>query len=275
MCVRDLIPNTGWTCLRKFDPDQIPRHVLGAVQEERSSSDLEVTSPASCSSTAPLNRSAGCSQCGADVPLLNKIEEFLRERPAVLCRIQAHLKAPLSEAAALNSLRWELYQRVQATGLSLETGSGGRTSWNRTRLGLPKTHWIDASCVGASTPDHLRLRGVCPLLITAMGRQRRQMCQMDRYGFPRSRAKQSSIVRGFRTGDMVRTEGSSGKKAGVSVGRVAVRATGYFDLTTRAGNKQVIAARDVVAIQRNDGYCYANGLEAFPLQARKGGGPRS
>jgi hypothetical protein len=219
------------------------------------------------------NRVPACHRCNQRKGN-RSIEEFLRKRPAVLRRIQAHLKTPLNEAAALNSLRWELYKRVQATGLSLETGSGGRTSWNRKRHGLPKTHWIDASCVGASTPDHLNLRGIRPLLITATGRQRRQMCLMDRYGFPRSRAKQSSIVLGFRSGDMVRAVVSSGKKAGVSVGRVAVRATGFFNLTTRTGTIQGIAARDVVAIQRNDGYRYAHGPDELPLKARKGGGPR-
>jgi hypothetical protein len=216
------------------------------------------------------NRVPACHRCN-QLKGNRSIEEFLREGPEVLSRIMAHLKTPLSEAAALNSLRWGLYQRMQATGLSLEVGSGGRTSWNRTRRGLPKAHWIDASCVGASTPDHLNLRGVRPLLITSTGRQRRQMCLMDSYGFPRSRAKRSSIVRGFRTGDVVRAAVSTGKKACVSVGRVAVRATGFFNLTTRTGTVQGIAARNIVAIQHNDGYSYAHGLEEHSLEDCKGG----
>jgi hypothetical protein len=41
----------------------------------------------------------------------------------------------------------ELFRRLQATGLPLEAGSGGRTKYNRSVRGLPKTHWLDAACV--------------------------------------------------------------------------------------------------------------------------------
>ncbi len=32
-----------------------------------------------------------------------------------------------------------------------------RSKYNRTRRSLPKTHWMDAACVGESTPDRLIL----------------------------------------------------------------------------------------------------------------------
>ena len=34
---------------------------------------------------------------------------------------------------------------------------------------FPKTHWLDAVCVGESTPEDLRLNNVRPLLIKATG----------------------------------------------------------------------------------------------------------
>jgi len=40
---------------------------------------------------------------------------------------------------------------------------------NRTRRELPKTHWLDAACVGTSTPDVLRVQQVVPLAIQATG----------------------------------------------------------------------------------------------------------
>ena len=217
------------------------------------------------------NRVPACRACNQRKGQ-QPVEEFLRDKPEVLCRIQASLKTPLGDTAALNGVRWELYKRVQAIGLPLETGSGGRTKWNRTRRGFPKTHWIDAACVGASTPEHLHLCSVRPLLITATGRQRRQMCLMDRYGFPRTRAKQSSVVQGFRTGDMVRAAVTSGKKTGVFIGRVAVRATGSFNLTTRTGTVQGIPARCVTAIQHDDGFSYMQNPVEPPSGARMGGG---
>ena len=62
--------------------------------------------------------------------------------------IQAQARAPLRDAAAVNATRWALYHRLVQTGLPMETGTGGRTKWNRTTRELPKTHWTDAACVG-------------------------------------------------------------------------------------------------------------------------------
>jgi hypothetical protein len=45
--------------------------------------------------------------------------------------------------------------RLKSTGLPIETGSGGLTKFNRTERELPKEHWIDAACIGLSTPEKL------------------------------------------------------------------------------------------------------------------------
>ncbi len=42
--------------------------------------------------------------------------------------IQAQATAPLKDAAAINATRWALVQRLRATGLPIETGSGGEPS---------------------------------------------------------------------------------------------------------------------------------------------------
>lgn len=182
--------------------------------------------------------------------------------------IQAQARLPLKDAAAVNSTRWALYQRLVATGLPVETGTGGRTKFNRTRLGLPKAHWTDAACVGASAPEGLDGRGVRPLLIRATGHGSRQMCRMDRFGFPRTGPKQARRVQGFRTGDMVRAVVTTGKQVGTYTGRVAVRATGSFNITTANGTVQGISYRFVRAIQRNDGYAYQT--QPVPAHAEAG-----
>ena len=79
----------------------------------------------------------------------------------------------------MNATRWALYHRLAALGLPLETGTGGQTKWNRTRRELPKTHWLDAACVGASTPARSRRAGDRAAVITAMGRHSRQMCRTN------------------------------------------------------------------------------------------------
>ena len=79
----------------------------------------------------------------------------------------------------------------------------------------------------------LHWQHVVPWQIEAEGRQCRQMCQVDKRGFPRSRAKEQSRVHGFRTGDQVRAVCPAHlKTAGDHVGRVLVRATGWFDVVT-------------------------------------------
>jgi hypothetical protein len=55
---------------------------------------------------------------------------------------------PLRDASAVNSTRWALYQTLKKTGLKVEVGTGGRTKFNRQGLGIPKTHALDAACVG-------------------------------------------------------------------------------------------------------------------------------
>ena len=82
---------------------------------------------------------------------------------------------------------------------------------------------------------------------------------MDDHGFPRTRAKQQSRVQGFRTGDMVRAVVTESTKAGTYVGRVAVRTTGQFNVTTSAGTIQGIAARYCRTLQQQDGYSYEKG----------------
>ena len=211
------------------------------------------------------NRVAACHSCNQQKGN-SPIEEYLHDKPATFQRIQKQLKAPLSDAAAMNSLRRSLFERLQTFGLPLETSSGGRTKWNRTQLGLPKTHWLDAACVGATTPTPLRVERVIPLHITATGRQQRQMVLMDKCGFPRSRAKSGSCVGGFRTGDVVRATVSKGKRVGVYSGRVSVRTRGYFDITTKQGRVQGVAIRDCRNIQRADGYHYQKGEPCY-LQA--------
>jgi len=60
--------------------------------------------------------------------------------------LMAQAKAPLRDAAAVNSVRWVLYHELKALGLPLEVGTGGRTKWNRLLLGMQKSHWLDAAC---------------------------------------------------------------------------------------------------------------------------------
>jgi len=180
-------------------------------------------------------------------------------------QVQAQARAPLKDATAVNATRWALWRRLTALGLPVETGTGGRTKWNRTQRGLPKTHWLDAACVGASTPETLRTTSIVPLVITAQGRHSRQMCRTNRAGFPDKAPKATSVVGGFRTGDLVRAVvPATSVKAGVYVGRLAVRATGSCNLKTARGTIQGIHVKYCHPLQQGDGYAYVKGGAALP-----------
>ena len=184
------------------------------------------------------------------------IAVFLKKKPEVLKRIQSQAKKPLKDTAAVNSTRWALYARLKATGLLIECGSGGLTKFNRTTRALQKTHWLDASCVGKSTPNVLIAKDVVPLLITATGHGSRQMCRPDRYGFARTSAKGEKKVKGFQTGDMVKAIVTTGIKQGTYIGRVAVRSSGSFNIVTSTQTIQGISHRFCQIVHHSDGYSY-------------------
>jgi len=171
-------------------------------------------------------------------------------------KVQAQAKKPLKDAAAVNTTRWALYRRIQGIGLSVEVGTGGRTKYNRCTRHLPKAHWLDAACVGASTPESLNVGNIRPLIIIATGRGNRQLCGTNKYGFPtRHRTGQKQFF-GFQTGDIVKAVVPKGKKAGTHVGRLLIRATGSFDIRTKSGRVQGINQKYCRIIYRSDGYNY-------------------
>jgi 5-methylcytosine-specific restriction endonuclease McrA len=183
------------------------------------------------------------------------IEKFLAKKPDVLKRIKSQAKRPLKDAAAVNSTRWELLNRLKATGLLIVTASGGKTKFNRTRLSLPKTHWIDAACVG--DVETLKLLITKPLLIKATGHGTRQICRTDKYGFPNRHSSRTKFHFGFQTGDIVKAVVKTGKKIGTYVGRIATRATGSFNISTTNGLVQGISHKYCKAIHKKDGYGYS------------------
>ncbi|WP_341739551.1 MAG: RNA-guided endonuclease IscB [Microcoleus sp.] len=182
------------------------------------------------------------------------VEQFLVKKPDVLKRILAQAKRPLKDAAAVNSTRWALFSRLKETGLPVLTGSGGLTKFNRTRLQLPKTHWLDAACVGQV--ESLSVVTSKPLLIKATGHGTRQMCRTDKFGFPSRYVPRNKFVKGFQTGDIVKAVVTSGKKIGEYVGRVAVRTTGSFNISA-SELVQGISYKYCKTIHHKDGYSYS------------------
>ena len=181
------------------------------------------------------------------------IEEFLRKKPELLAKILAHTKAPLSSAAAVNSTRNALLREMRSLGLPVETGSGGLTKYNRTRLGLPKSHVFDALCVGFVDSATVLTSDVLHVRCTGRGQYARTL--PDKYGFPRAYLPRNKQFFGFATGDIVRAVVPKGKYMGTHVGRIAVRARGTFALSGSDGTIDV-NHKYCVLLQRSDGYGY-------------------
>ena len=199
------------------------------------------------------NLCLACDSCNKKKDT-QEIEQFLAKKPDVLKRIQAQRKRPLKDAAAVNSTRWALFNQLKKTELPVTTGSGGQTKFNRTRLQLPKSHWLDAACVGKV--EELKVLTSQPLLIKATGHGTRQMCGTDKFGFPIRHKSRKQIHFCFQTGDIISATVTAGKKVGSYMGRVLCRASGSFDIVTKMGRVAGISHKYCKPIHKKDGYSY-------------------
>lgn len=195
---------------------------------------------------------AACNQKKGAQP----VEVFLKDRPEVLKRLKQQCKCPLSDAAAVNATRWALFNALKTFGLPVETGSGALSKFNRSRFGVPKEHWLDALCAGRVNGVHYPT-GMGILQVRCTGRGSYQRTRLDKYGFPRGFLTRQKRIHGFATGDMVKAVVPSGKKAGSYCGRVAVRASGSFNIQTTESVIQGIGWRHCQLLSFNDGYGYA------------------
>ena len=198
------------------------------------------------------NLTLACRGCNLKKGNMN-IDDFLRNDPKRLDRILSQVKKPLKDAAAVNSTRNALYKGLTSLGFDVETGTGAQTKYNRIRLNIPKSHCLDAACVG--DVDELVNWNIPVLSITSMGRGRYQRTLIDKNGFPKSYLMKNKSVNGFRTGDIVKAVITKGKYVGIYIGRVAVRLKGCFDINTIKG-KISTSYKNCKLLQYNDGYDY-------------------
>ncbi|MBY0380269.1 MAG: HNH endonuclease [Burkholderiales bacterium] len=199
------------------------------------------------------NLTLACQKCNQKKGSID-IKQFLSKDTARFNRIIANTTKFLKDASAVNSTRWALFNRLKVIGLSVITGSGGLTKYNRGRLGIPKTHALDAICVGKVDVITDWLQPT--LLVKATGRGQYKRTLLDAYGFPRGYLTRNKCIKGFQTGDMVKAVVPSGKNIGVYIGRVAIRKVGSFDIKTSLGLVQSISHKYCTRIQCADGYGY-------------------
>ena len=197
------------------------------------------------------NLVASCRACNQ-----MKSNKTLKEFCKIMNKDYSHLapkKLP-KDAAIVQSARNYMVKEVTKLVADTTLHDAWLTKYNRDQLGLPKEHYYDALSVG--NVENYKFLTDKILTISARGRGSRQMCSMDKYGFPRTKPKGSKLVEGFQTGDMVKVIVPKGPKQGEYLGRVAVKSSGYFDIKTKNGLAQSIGYKYCRLIQKNDGYSY-------------------
>lgn len=190
------------------------------------------------------NLCLACEKCNQKKGTLD-IKDFLASKPELLKNILSCAKRPLKDAAAVNSTRWALFNRLKLTALPVVTGSGGLTKFNRTKLDLPKQHWLDAACVGVV--DTLKILTTKILSVKATGFGTRRLCRINKFGFPCSNPRQA-YQHGWQTGDIATGKGVTGRVVVQSATRLEIRVDGK-----RIGGK----LNDFKLLHSKDSYSYA------------------
>lgn len=194
------------------------------------------------------NLTLACRDCNQKKGNLS-IEDFLKGKPELLKTIKDQIKTPLKDAEAVNATRWSLYNALKTTGLPVLISSGGKTKCNRVRLGLSKTHWLDAACVG-ETPN-LEVLIKKHLKIEAKGQGTRRLCRLNKYGFPITKPRCTYNI-GWNTGDLAMTV----KNAVTYTGKIVIQSATRLEIRTN-GKRISGHLLKFHRIHKKDGYLYS------------------
>jgi hypothetical protein len=186
------------------------------------------------------------------------LKEFLKKikKSELEAKIKKMSKAPLKDAAAVNSVRWELHERLVGTGLRVESSTGGRTKYNRSRLNVPKSHALDAACVGSF--GDLKQWDQKTTSIISMGHGNRVLQRnfTDKKTGKRRlifMPRHKNFPGGFKTGDMVKA--SQPRTGLVMIGRIQCASNGNHKMTIQ-GKLYGFQHKNCTLLQKGLGYDY-------------------
>lgn len=193
-----------------------------------------------------------------------KIEDFLSGKPDILKRIQSQTKKPLADASAVNSTRFAIVEMAKSHCDQVNCWTGGRTKYNRISQGLPKSHSIDAACVGESGAK-IKVLIDKPLIVESKGHGTKQFRRSNASGFPAlNKNKQpispKTVYTHCQAGDMIKfwiDKSRKSVKAGIYKGRVKTPTPKGFEIKIngfRVSQKMNYLIR---FMHRNDGYAYS------------------
>lgn len=163
----------------------------------------------------------------------------------------------LAAMSVMNQIRHRLPEDLAwECEVDVSTFSGKETSDNRKRLygeikkdNRDSCHWLDAACIGPTPTLSPRIHNF--LVIEARGHGTRQMCQTDKYGFPKCHRKSNKQF-GIRTGDTVKKKEDG--RCGLVIG---ARSCGSMKIRFSDEEKdKSVTWKKLTVVQKADGYGY-------------------
>ncbi len=214
----------------------------------------------------PSNLTMACKDCNEKKGKLHGAELEEKLGTDFAKKVQAAARKSekgLSDAAAINTIRWKLFETLKTTGLPIISGTGGKTAHHRNLARLPKTHYYDAASV-AIVPK--RAKSLQVAIIEAKGYGRRdnvgKIFDMKAPGFIKPSTKVSH-VNGFAKFDYVEITKRDRKWKGIincfdktAVGKPRKLRVEYFAPEEKDSRKSGNIT-EIRRIQKRDGYSYS------------------
>lgn len=217
------------------------------------------------------NLTIACSTCNKEkdnlnldtwLTILNLIKKPTKIESQRIKLITSFLKGkPLvakNYGAYVNSYKDKLIKDVKKLSYitNIELSDGATTQYNRNLHKYKKTHYNDAICIG-EIPTKFKDYTNQVLNIKAMGRGTRLKGKPNSCGIlSKKNITRSKTNNGFQTGDLIKAIVPKGKKQGTYIGRVAIRHSGSFNITTKKGLIQGINYKYSKVLQKGNGYLY-------------------
>lgn len=215
------------------------------------------------------NLALACEQCNQRKGN-SSIEQFLADKPNILKAIKSQAKAPLTDAAAVNSTRFAVVKAAKKHS-SVKCWTGGRTKFNRISQNLIKTHAIDAACVGESGAN-ISFKTHQIFMVDCKGHGSRQSRRINASGFPAITVKGDKetgkkIVKTIEpkenythatAGDVVKVELPKDRKhvkKGTYNSRVKTPTSKGVEVVID-GHRISVETKFVKFVHRSDGYAY-------------------
>lgn len=209
------------------------------------------------------NLTLSCPECNQNKGNQD-VEDFLSGKPDLLKRVLAEAPKPLDSGSAVNSTRYAIVEIAKNLCDHVKCWTGGRTKYNRVNQELPKSHSIDAACVGESG-SKIKLLVNQPLIVESKGHGTKRARRANHKGFPALNKDNQPIKPKTRythcvAGDMIKFRLDKDRKtvkAGIYKGRVKTPTPKGFEVKInecRVSQKMNYLIR---FMHRNDGYNYS------------------